>query len=162
MSLQKIIDAATKQKTKLDIDHLHKVFDFASMAHDGQLRYSGEKYIIHPLQVARILAGWGQSQSSIEADVLHDTVEFNPNITLEQIEKEFGKDIAFLVDGVTKVGKVRLRGSTDYVFVENLRKMFVAMAQDIRVVLIRLADRLHNMQTLDAIPISKQKRIAME
>lgn len=162
MSFHKLIETLNKQKISYDPERLKKVFDFAAAAHEGQLRYSGEKYIEHPLQVARILAGLGQSAEVIEAALLHDTVEDNPTITLEQIEKEFGPDVAFLVDGVTKVGKVRLRGSTDQIFVENLRKMFVAMAQDIRVVLIRLADRLHNMQTLDAIPLSKQKRIAQE
>ncbi len=161
MSFSKLITTAQKNKVNLDLKRLEDVFQFAANAHEGQLRYSGEKYIEHPLQVARILASWGQGQTVLEAALLHDTVE-DTDVTLEQLREKFGEDVAFLVDGVTKVGSVRLRGSTDHIFVENLRKMFVSMAKDIRVVLIRLADRLHNMQTLDAVPLSKQRRIALE
>src|SRR3990167_6576511 len=106
MSFSKLIITAQKNKINLDQKRLEEVFDFATQAHEGQLRYSGEKYIEHPLQVARILASFGQSQTVLEAALLHDTVE-DTDVTLEQITKLFGEDVAFLVDGVTKVGKVR-------------------------------------------------------
>ncbi len=127
----------------------------------GKQGQTGDAYITHPLAVARILANWRQPQPVIEAALLHDVVE-DTDHTLAEIASLFGAEVAFLVDGVTKISQVKLRGRTDAVFVENLRKMFVAMARDIRVVLIRLADRLHNMRTLSAVPISKQQRIARE
>lgn len=140
---------------------LKKVYRFAEEKHQGQLRQTGQSYISHPLFVAHILAGWSLDQASLEAALLHDLPEMS-GVTIEEIESNFGKDVAKLVEGVNRVGKVKLRGSQNTEFLENLRKMFVAMAQDIRVVLIRLADRLHNMETLDAVPLSKQKRIAVE
>ncbi len=147
--------------SNLDLKRLKKAYDFADYAHRHQKRYTGEDYIIHPLKVASILSSWHLDQTIMEAALLHDTIE-DTHVTLAEIEKEFGKEVAFLVDGVTKVGQVKLRNKTDKDFVENLRKMFVAMAKDIRVIIIRLADRLHNMRTLDAVPLLKQERIAQE
>ncbi len=162
MSTAKLLTIAKHKGLSLDPVLLKKAYQFAASAHAGQVRQTGEPYITHPLAVAAILLEWDQPQEVVIAALLHDTVEDSPNVTLPQLSAQFGPDIAFLVDGVTKVGNVRLRNSTDQAFVENLRKMFIAMAKDIRVVLIRLADRLHNMRTLDAIPLSRQKRIAKE
>ncbi|MEK7525180.1 MAG: RelA/SpoT family protein [Patescibacteria group bacterium] len=161
MSYSDLLDAIKQNQINVDEKRLQTVYDFAAAAHQGQVRKSGDPYISHPLAAAEILAGWRQPQPVLEAALLHDVVE-DTSRSLEEIERLFGPEIAFLVGGVTKIGRVKLRGSTDTVFVENLRKMFVAMARDIRVVLIRLADRLHNMQTLAAVPLSKQKQIARE
>jgi GTP pyrophosphokinase len=161
MSYRDLRNVIKKNNIKLDEKRLKSAYDFAVSAHVGQLRQTGDTYITHPLSVAKILASWRQPQPVLEAALLHDVIE-DTDHTLAEIDHLFGDEIAFLVDGVTKIGQVKLRGSTDAVFVENLRKMFVAMARDIRVILIRLADRFHNMQTLDAVPISKQIRIAKE
>ena len=161
MSYRDLLDAIKQNQIKLDEKRLQKVYDFAAAAHHGQVRQSGDAYITHPLAVAITLASWGQQEPVLEAALLHDVAE-DTDHTLAEITSLFGEEIAFLVDGVTKISRVKLRGSSNAVFVENLRKMFVAMARDIRVILIRLADRFHNMQTLEAVPISKQKRIAKE
>lgn len=138
-----------------------EAFTFADKAHEGQLRKTGEPYITHALAAAKILADIGMDATTIAAAILHDVPE-DTERTLSDVEKSFGKEIASLVDGVTKLGKIKLRGSREEYFLENLRKMFLAMAQDIRVVIIKLADRLHNMRTLDALPPEKQERIARE
>ena len=138
---------------------IKKAFDFAQKAHSGQTRRSGEPYIQHALATAQTLAEMKLDSATIAAGLLHDVAD-DTDISLEQIKKEFGKEIAQLVDGATKLGKIKYRGVERQV--ENLRKMFLAMAEDIRVVLIKLADRLHNMKTLEALPPEKQKRIAME
>src|SRR6185369_3846628 len=122
---------------------------------------SGEDYIVHSLSVAKILAEIGMDEKTIVAGVLHDVPE-DTECTHEDIEKKFGKEVAYLVDGITKLGKIKLRGSKKEYYLENLRKMFLAMAQDIRVVIIKLADRLHNMRTLEHLPPEKQERIARE
>lgn len=141
--------------------HLEAVLNFATKSHDGQIRHTGENYIDHPLEVAYQIAKWGLGQDAVEAALLHDVIDMS-QVPMETIKSQFGSEVAFLVDGVTKIGQVKLRNSTNQVFIENLRKMFVSMAKDIRVVLIRLADRLHNVRTLEAIPMIKQKRIALE
>lgn len=155
-----LIQAKTK-RDDVDEDRLKKVYLYAEEKHQGQIRQTGEEYITHPLATASILAGWGLDQASLEAALLHDLPEMS-TISTEEISSLFGEEVGKLVEGVNRVGKVKLRGSQDVEFLENLRKMFVAMAQDIRVVLIRLADRLHNMMTLEGVPLSKQKRIAVE
>ncbi|QQR78861.1 MAG: bifunctional (p)ppGpp synthetase/guanosine-3',5'-bis(diphosphate) 3'-pyrophosphohydrolase [Candidatus Moraniibacteriota bacterium] len=134
---------------------------FAEKAHAGQLRRSGKPYITHTLQVAKILAEIGMDPTTLAAGILHDVPEDTP-VPLSEIESRFGEEVAYLVDGVTKLGKIRLRGSHEEYFLENLRKMFLAMARDIRVVIIKLADRLHNMRTLEFVPVAKQERIARE
>lgn len=161
MTYEDLLDTIKKNKLELDLDRLNKVYLFARDAHQGQVRQTGEEYIEHPLYVANVLATWRQGQATLEAALLHDVLD-ETEITREKLANNFGEEVAYLVEGVSQIGRVKLRGSLDSVFVENLRKMFVSMAKDIRVILIRLADRHHNMQTLDAVPISKQKRIAKE
>ena len=161
MTYQKLLQQIRNKAIPLDKSRFDQVYKFAKTAHQGKVRYSGESSITHPLFVANTLATWNQSQTVLEAALLHDIVDTTP-IMLNEIIKRFGTETAFLVDGVTRVGNVKLRGNTNVNFLENLREMFLAMANDIRVVLIRLADRHHNMLTLDAVPLSKQHRIAME
>jgi GTP diphosphokinase / guanosine-3',5'-bis(diphosphate) 3'-diphosphatase len=136
-------------------------FEFAASAHKGQKRKSGEDYFEHATATAAILAEIGMRSKTAAAALLHDVPE-DTEKTLEDVRKKFGDEIAQLVDGITKLGKIKLRGDKEEMYLENLRKMFLAMAEDIRVVLIKLADRLHNMRTLDALPPDKQQRIAKE
>ena len=136
-------------------------FEFANEAHKGQKRKSGEDYIQHPLHTALNLAKIGMGPRTIVSGLLHDVPEDTP-VTLAQVEDKFGREIATLVDGVTKLGHIRLQGTKEEIYLENLRKMFLAMAADIRVVIIKLADRLHNMETLDGVAKEKQHRIALE
>lgn len=161
MPLSRLFSIAQNKNLNLDQAQIKKAYDFAANLHQDQIRYSGEPLITHPLRVAEILATWGLNDPVIIAALLHETIE-NSSATAESLEKKFGPEIADLVVRVTKVGSVKLRHSTDEAFLENARKMFIALAQDLRVVLIRLADRLHNMETLEAVPLSKQKRIARE
>ncbi len=140
---------------------IEKAFAFAQKAHEGQKRINGKDFIVHPLGVAEILVSWHLDAGSIIAGLLHDVVE-DGGITLEHLEKEFGKDITQLVSGVTKIGEIKLRGAADDIFVENLRRMIVVMAHDLRVILVKLADRYHNLKTLYVLPLEKQKRIARE
>ncbi|MGC7873665.1 RelA/SpoT family protein [Desulfosporosinus sp. SYSU MS00001] len=137
-----------------------KAYRFAEKAHRNQLRNSGEDYILHPLEVAQILADLEMDEATIAAALLHDVVE-DTEYTITDIEKEFGSEIALLVDGVTKLGRIAYKSKVEQQ-VENLRKMFLAMAKDIRVILIKLADRLHNMRTLKYHSVEKQKEIAQE
>ncbi len=136
-----------------------KAYEFAMKAHEGQKRASGEPYFNHVLEVSKILAEFGMDTRTVIAGLLHDTIE-DTSVTEEDIEKEFGEDVLFLVNGVTKLGKVKYRGEQRHV--ESLRKFFVAMAEDARVIIIKLADRLHNVRTLGHIPPDKAKRIALE
>ena len=138
---------------------VQKAYTFAKDAHKGQKRKSGEPYINHSLATAQTLKDWGLDESTIASGLLHDVVEDTP-VTEDQLKEAFGEEIAFLVDGVTKLSNVKYRGHERQV--ENLRKMILAMAEDLRVVLIKLADRRHNMQTLDALPANKRRRIALE
>jgi len=140
---------------------LRDAYSFAEKAHEGQLRRSGEPYITHSLHVAKILSEIGMDTTTIIAGLLHDVPE-DTSVPLSEIESRFGVDVAYLVDGITKLGKIKLRGSHEEYFLENLRKMFLAMAKDIRVVIIKLADRLHNMRTLEHVPPEKRIRIARE
>lgn len=133
----------------------------AAEAHAGQKRKSGEDYISHCLGTAHILASIGMDPHTIAAGLLHDVPE-DTSITLQELEKRFGSEVAYIVDGITKLSKIRLRNRREEYFLENLRKMFLAMASDIRVVIVKLADRLHNMRTLDHLPPEKQERIAHE
>lgn len=138
-----------------------KAWEFAKLSHGDTLRKSGELYISHPLKAAQLLCDWGLDTTTIIAELLHDTIE-DGGATREDLVSEFGEEAANLVDGVTKVSNLRLKGSTDNVFVETFRKMVLVMAKDLRVVFVKLADRTHNMQTLSALPPEKQKRIARE
>lgn len=138
---------------------LTKAFDFTQNAHSGQTRKSGEPYFNHSIEIALKLAEWKLDPATIVSGLLHDVAE-DTDIGLEKIQENFGEEVAFLVDGVTKVGHIKYRGPKAQA--ENLRKMILAVSQDLRVILIRLADRLHNMRTLSALPSDKQKRIALE
>lgn len=138
-----------------------EAFEFAKNAHAGQKRKTGEDYFEHSVETAAILAEIGMRSRTTAAALLHDVPE-DTKFALDDIEKKFGKEIVEMVDGITKLGKFKLRGDKKEVQLENLRKIFLAMAEDIRVVLIKLADRLHNMRTLHALPPEKQERIARE
>lgn len=144
-----------------DFDLIKKAYRFATKIHKDQKRLTGDPYISHLIAVSQTLVEWRLDSASIAAGFLHDVIE-DGGVKLATIEKTFGKDIARLVDGVTKIREVKFRGSKEEEFVENLRKMIVVMAKDLRVVLIKLADRYHNMQTLFPLPLEKQKRIARE
>ncbi len=146
-------------KTEEDIKRIKKAYEFAKEAHKDQKRYSGEPYFVHPVEAAKLLAQMQLDTTTIVATLLHDVCE-DGHATPQQIEKEFGKEVAFLVEGVTKLGTVKYQGVERHV--ENLRKMFLSMAEDIRVIIIKLADRTHNMKTLDAVPERKRERIAKE
>ncbi|MDP3991349.1 MAG: RelA/SpoT family protein [Candidatus Colwellbacteria bacterium] len=148
---------ATLLTSKSDL--VQRAYAFAEKAHAGQKRKSGEPYFNHCLKTAEELARWKLDETTIAAGLLHDVIE-NTDYTAEDVEQEFGPDIKRLVEGVTKLGTVKYRGVETQV--ENLRKLILAMAEDIRVILIKLADRLHNMRTLNALPPTKQKRIALE
>jgi len=139
---------------------VEKAYLFSEKAHEGQLRRSGEPYISHPLNVAGILADLKLDVDTIMCGLLHDTVE-DTNISLDDIKREFGETVAYLVDGVTKIGQMNFRNSFEKQG-ENIRKMIVSMGKDVRVVLVKLADRLHNMRTLNHMPYEKQNRIAKE
>lgn len=143
-----------------DIALVEKAYKFSEKAHHTQKRSSGEPYIIHPTEVAITLAQMHLDLPSIITGLLHDTVE-DTHTTMEEIEKEFGKDVAELVDGVTKLSKITFR-TTEEKQAENFRKMILAMAKDIRVILVKLSDRLNNMRTLDHLAIEKQNRISQE
>src|ERR671922_116037 len=139
---------------------VRKAFERASSAHDGQHRLSGEDYVNHPLEVAAILADLRLDGETIAAALLHDTVE-DTNLTAEEVKSEFGPEVARLVEGVTKLGRISLRTDQQQQ-AENIRKMMVAMAEDLRVVLIKLADRLHNMRTLEPLTEPKRRKISRE
>ncbi len=139
---------------------IDKAYRFAKHAHAGQKRLTGEPYFNHALKTAECLAEWGLDEATIAAGLLHDTVE-DTDVTIEDIGREFGEDIKLLIDGVTKLGKIKYRGG-DRAQAENLRKLLLAMAEDLRVIFVKLADRRHNMKTLGPLPPSKQKRIALE
>ncbi|NBW82056.1 bifunctional (p)ppGpp synthetase/guanosine-3',5'-bis(diphosphate) 3'-pyrophosphohydrolase, partial [bacterium] len=139
---------------------LRKAYLFAHSLHAGQLRKSGEPYIVHPIAVAEILAGYRMDETSLTAALLHDVVE-DTHVSVEEVEKQFGGNVAAIVDGLTKLAKVEFRSSQEKL-AENFRKMIVAMSRDIRVIVVKLADRLHNMRTLKALPLDKRQRIAEE
>jgi guanosine-3',5'-bis(diphosphate) 3'-pyrophosphohydrolase len=160
MTLEELITQLTSYHPNAELDLINQAFAFASRAHEGQKRKSGEDYIIHPLSVAYILAQLQLDVATITAGLLHDVVE-DTSATLEELEDLFGKEIAMLVDGVTKISRIEYKSQEDQQ-VENLRKMLLAMAKDIRVILIKLADRLHNMRTLKHQGEGKQKEVATE
>lgn len=148
-----------KYPSKEKIELIGRAYEFAKKAHEGQTRYSGDPYFNHVVETAKILAELGMGRRTISAGLLHDVLE-DAGISEDVFEKKFGKEILFLVQGVTKLGKIRYHGEERHI--ESLRKFFVAMSQDIRVLIIKLADRLHNMRTLEHVPEHKRRRIAME
>ncbi len=145
--------------SEADIALINKAYDFSEKAHEGQKRASGEPYFNHVVATAKNLARYGMDATTIAAGLLHDTIE-DGKATESEIKEAFGDDIFFLVEGVTKLGKVKYRGRERHA--ESLRKFFVAMASDFRVLMIKLADRLHNLQTLEFVNPEKQRRIALE
>lgn len=155
----------TTQNTAQNLTRVERAIEMAKAAHVGQLRKTGEPYIIHPLAVKKILEEWGMDEDTIIAGILHDTVE-DTSLTLEDIRAEFGDSVAFLVDGVTKLSNARhgMRDIDTYLPAtrDNFLRLMIALGDDIRVLIIKLADRLHNIRTLSALPPDKQKKIAKE
>ena len=158
--LAKLTEIIGKSYTEEEIANVKKAYELAAKVHEGQKRLSGEPYIMHPLSVALILARLGMDDASIIAAMLHDTVE-DTDLTNDEIKKEFGDTVAELVDGVTKIGRVPLQTKEEQQ-AENIRKMLIAMSRDIRVIIIKLADRLHNMRTLMYKPEQRRRDIALE
>jgi len=158
-NVKEIISLIKAGISKKEEELLIKAYDFAEKAHSGQKRMSGEPYFIHPFETAKILADLGMDVQTIAAGLLHDVLEDNP-AKEEDIQKNFGGDILFLIKGVTKLGTLKYRGHERHV--ESLRKFFVAMASDLRVVIIKFADRLHNLRTLEFVLENKRYRIALE
>lgn len=165
MKKSELLEHAKPFYEESEMDELEHAIEVASKAHKGQKRKSGEPYIIHPLSVAATLVDWGMDVDTVLAGVLHDTVE-DTETSLSDLESLFGKDVAFLVDGVTKVSQARagMQDLTEYLpqTKDNLSKLLIAIGQDVRVIIIKLADRLHNLQTLQHMPREKQVKIARE
>ncbi len=149
-----------EQGEHYNVSLIRKAFETCVTAHKGQLRKSSEEFYIHPYNVAKIVIGLGMDSESIAASLLHDVVE-DTDTTVEQIKQRFGEDVALLVDGVTKIGRIQYT-TREQQQAESLRKMLIAMGKDIRVIIIKLADRLHNMRTLDYLPEQKQRDKALE
>ena len=159
MAAVKDIVDKMRSPSKEDIALITKAYVFAEEAHKDHSRYSGEPYFVHLFETGKNLAELGMDPQTIAAGLLHDSIE-DARVKEETIEKEFGKEILFLIQGVTKLGALKYRGAERHT--ESLRKLFVAMAEDIRVIIIKLVDRLHNMRTLEHVPEEKQRRIALE
>lgn len=160
ITIEEILEKAETFLNEEHVDFIYHAYEFAEKAHKDQYRKSGEAYIIHPVQVGDILVDLEMDHETIAGGFLHDVVE-DTDYTVDDIEEAFNEEVAMLVDGVTKLGKIKYK-SKEKQQAENHRKMFVAMANDIRVILIKLADRLHNMRTLKHLPPVKQRRIANE
>ena len=158
--LGELLKAVRTHNPKADVRLIEGAYEVAERAHHGQLRKSGEPFIRHPLGVTLVLADLGMDTTTLVAGLLHDVVE-DTSVTLEEVEREFGEDVAALVDGVTKLDRIPLR-TREQQQAENVRKMVVAMARDIRVLIIKLADRLHNMRTLEPLRAEKQRQKATE
>lgn len=157
--IEDIYKVMHRPPTDADKKLIEQAYHFAEKAHEGQMRKSGEPYFGHVFAAGKNVAGFGMDATTIAAALLHDTIEDTP-VTEEGLEKEFGSEILFLVNGVTKLGTVKYRGAERHI--ESLRKFFVASAADLRVIIIKLADRLHNIETLQYLPAEKAKRIALE
>jgi guanosine-3',5'-bis(diphosphate) 3'-pyrophosphohydrolase len=157
-TVKEIIGAMTAPSAE-DTAYIEKAYELAMRAHEDQTRYSGESYFVHPAATAKLLAEYGMDATTIAAGLLHDVIE-DGKASREDIEKEFGAELLFIVDGVTKLGTHRYHGAERHA--ESLRRLMVATASDIRVLIVKLADRYHNMQTLQYVPEHKQRRIALE
>jgi guanosine-3',5'-bis(diphosphate) 3'-pyrophosphohydrolase len=158
--LEDIVERIQSYNPEADVDLLRRAYIFSAKAHQGQTRLSGEAYLNHPIEVAAILAGLKLDAATVAAGLLHDTIE-DTTAKPDEIQAMFGNEVFMLVDGMTKLSRMELQ-SREQREADNFRKMIVAMAKDIRVILIKLADRLHNMRTLKSLPPEKQKRIAQE
>lgn len=160
-----LVSYAKLSYDKKDVAIIERAVDFARKAHTGQFRKSGQPYIEHPLNVAKILVDWRMDLSSVIAGILHDVVEDTPHTT-EEIEQLFGADVAFLVEGVTKVSEARsgMQDLSKYAShtTDNLSKLLIATSQDVRVIIVKLADRLHNLSELQYLKPEKQLKIARE
>ena len=157
--VKEITDLVAGGVNKKETELIEKAYSFALHAHEGQKRFSGEPYFIHPFETAKILAILEMDAQTIAAGLLHDTLE-DTKTTEEDVQKEFGGEILFIIKGVTKLGTLKYRGHERHV--ESLRKFFMAMSNDLRVVIVKFADRLHNLRTLEHIPEEKRHRIAIE
>ena len=155
-----ILDKAQSYLSAAELEMIEKAYIYSASVHQGQVRLSGEPYLTHPMEVAGILSDMKMDAATIISGLLHDTVE-DTLTTAEQLEKEFGKDVAFLVGGLTKLSRISF-GSQEERQAENFRKMILAMSADIRILLVRLADRIHNMRTLQYQPPDKRIYIARE
>ncbi|MFR6454804.1 MAG: HD domain-containing protein, partial [Peptoniphilus lacrimalis] len=160
MTIDDLIEKIKTYNPNVDEAEIRSAYELAKVNHQGQKRNSGEDYIIHPLHVAMILADMNMDSATIIAGLLHDTIE-DTSVTYEDIEKKFGKEIAELVDGVTKLKKLNYKSKAEKQ-AENIRKMVLAMAKDIRVIIVKLADRLHNMRTLEYMTEAKKIEKATE
>ncbi|CAN5493420.1 hypothetical protein BH23CHL10_BH23CHL10_06920 [soil metagenome] len=160
-TVDEIIAEAQKHRPGVNESLIRRAHEMAAGAHEGQLRSSGEPYITHPIAVSHYLATLQMDAETLSAALLHDVPE-DTDLTVAEIEKRFGRDVARLVDGVTKLSKFGSARTMEEQQAENIRKMFMAMAEDVRVVIIKLADRLHNMRTLQHLPTDKQQRIARQ
>lgn len=159
MTFDELLSAVTAYNSSADTDMIRLAYDFAESAHRGQTRKTGEDYIQHPLKTAHYLAQMKVDDATIIAALLHEVPDLTP-VALDEIHRNFGAEVANLVEGVSRLGNVKYRGIDRYV--ENLRKMFVSIAQDTRIVLIKFAGRIHNLETLSVLPQQKQERIARE
>jgi len=160
VELQTLLEEIPKYQPGAELDVLARAYEYSAASHQGQQRASGEPYLSHPLEVAHLLVAFKMDVTTVTAGLLHDVLE-DTNATKEDLERQFGKEIAELVDGVTKLSKLAF-SSREERQAENFRKMLVAMARDLRVIMIKLADRLHNMRTLDYLPGDKARKIAQE
>ena len=160
VTIGSILETVKSYQPNADTALIQKAYDLADAAHKGQKRVSGEDYIVHPLAVAKILTELQIDDITISASILHDVVE-DTTYTLKQMRERFGDEVAMLIDGVTKLGRIQYKSKEEQQL-ESYRKMFLAMAKDIRVIMIKLADRLHNMRTLKYMREEKQQRIARE
>ncbi|MGA8109523.1 MAG: HD domain-containing protein, partial [Acidobacteriaceae bacterium] len=157
---RRLLDTVRTNRPSDDLDIIRKAWEFCLEHHNGQLRASGEPYVLHPLEVALVLAEMKLDSTAIAAGLLHDAVEDTP-VTTEDIVAKFGEQVAHIVEGVTKIDKIQFANREDRQ-AENVRKMLLAMVSDVRVVLIKLADRLHNMRTLEHLAPERQRAIARE
>ncbi|HWG89067.1 MAG TPA: HD domain-containing protein, partial [Candidatus Acidoferrales bacterium] len=157
---QQLQAKVAENRPKDDLEIIRKAYEFSLKHHDGQTRASGEPYLIHPLAVALVLADMKLDSTAIAAGLLHDAIEDTP-VTHEDIRQGFGENVAHIVEGVTKIDKIDF-ASREERQAENVRKMVLAMVDDIRVVLIKLADRLHNMRTLQHLPLDRRQAVARE
>jgi guanosine-3',5'-bis(diphosphate) 3'-pyrophosphohydrolase len=160
-TIEDVVEEARQHRPSINVGLIERAHDVAVAAHEGQMRASGEPYVTHPIEVAYYLATLQMDAETLAASLLHDVPE-DTELTLADIEKRFGREVGRLVDGVTKLSKFGSARSVEEQQAENIRKMFMAMAEDVRVVIIKLADRLHNMRTLQFLPEEKQLRIAKQ